>query len=203
VTAAVDESPEPTDKEVSHYSITFSLDRGSYFRRTCPSCGRDFKTEADPSDLAYALQPAFREAGVEIGEVRSGENEDTVAQQASRLHCPYCGHADQASEMLTLVFSEYLKRYAMREVMLPQINKMFSGLEDTFNRPRTSSRGLFSIDIRFEHHDSILPPRPISGPEPPDMIVVETLCCGKRVKILDDWRDLVVCPYCGTQLALQ
>lgn len=203
MTPAADESPESEDKQISHYSVTFSLDRGNFFRRTCPSCGRDFKTKADPSDLAYALQPAFREADVEIGEVRSSQSDEAVAQQASRLYCPYCGHEDEASEMLTLAFSEYLKRYIYREIMLPKINKMFSGFEDTFNRPRSPSRGLFSIDIKFEHHDSILPSRPISGPEPPDMIVVELLCCEKRAKILDDWRDLVMCPYCGTKLALQ
>jgi uncharacterized Zn-finger protein len=203
VTAEVDESSEPADKEVSHYSITFSLDRGGFFRRTCPSCGRDFKTEADPSDLAHILQPSFREAGVEIGEVRSGQSEETVTERSSQLHCPYCGHADQSSEMLTLAFSEYMKRYLMREVMLPKINRMFSDLEDTVNRPRSSSGGWLSIEMSFKHDDSILPPRPISGPEPPDMVVVEMLCCGKRAKILDGWRDLITCPYCGTALALQ
>ena len=48
-----------TDDEKITFSFTFSLDRDNFFRRTCPSCGRDFKTEVEPNDLAAIIQTMF------------------------------------------------------------------------------------------------------------------------------------------------
>lgn len=194
-------SDEPTEENNKHFSIIFSLDRGDYFRRSCPSCGRDFKTKAGPEDLAAAFQPAFREQGMEIGEA-SVEDEPAVRPD-EYLYCPYCGNQAKPSDTLTSVFSEYAKRYVMREVVLPQLNKTFSELENSFRDSRSSSGGFISIKMTFEHHKDVLPPRPISGPEPPDMLVVEFLCCGKYAKILDGWHGLVVCSYCGSTCQLQ
>ena len=53
-------SEEIQSDDVVRFHLTFSLDRGRFFRRTCPSCGRDFKTQADEADLATLLQPAFQ-----------------------------------------------------------------------------------------------------------------------------------------------
>jgi len=196
-------SDEPAQENLTRYSITFSLDKGDFFRRACPSCGRHFKTKADVADLAFALQPAFRQLGVEIGAARSEHGGTVRDEPTAYLHCPYCGHKAEASDMLTPSFSDFLKRYMMREVLLPKVNKMLGDVADSFGSQGTHSRGLISLEVRFEHEDSILPPRPIAGPEPPDMKSVELLCCGKGAKILDGWSDLIVCPFCGTIAMLQ
>ncbi len=118
-----DHDPEST----SQFSVSISTDRDKFFRRTCPSCGRDFKTETDEADLAWAIAPQF---GIEIGSI-SGQDEGTIK---THLHCPYCLHDADASEMLTQEAVTYLHRFIMREHVLPMMNNMFSGLEDVGSR---------------------------------------------------------------------
>ncbi len=194
-------SDESNEDDRKHFSLTYSLDRGDYFRRACPGCGRHFKTKASAADLVSAFQPAFKQQGMIIGLGHSDSEEAAADKAPEYMYCPYCGHKAEPSEMHTTAFIEYAKRYVMREVVLPQVNKMFSGLEDSF--PKSTSGGFLSIHMTFEHHKQVLPPRPIAGPEPPDMLAVELLCCGKPVKILDGWRVPIVCPYCGTTCSLQ
>lgn len=188
---------------VNRYSFTFSLDQSHFFRRACPACGRHFKTKADEGDLVSLLQPAFKQLGLEIGERSPEESTSDDSQTTEYLYCPYCEHRAETSDMLTPTFNSYLQRYMMREVVLPQMRRMFSELEDSSKRHQSRSKELFSVTVEFKADDSLLPPRPISGPEPPDMMIVEVLCCGKQAKILDGWCDLITCPYCGTKLALQ
>lgn len=190
---ATEGEPEDTIR----FHLTFSLDRDRFFRRSCPSCGRDFKTNVSEADLVTSLQPAFRQMGLEIGSA-SPESLKDIDQVSQYLFCPYCGHRAESADMLTQTFRSYLRRYAMREYILPQLNKMLSGFSDSFrNIGRGSSRGLISMKVSFEHNRALLPPRPICGPEPPDMITIDLLCCGEKVKILDSWHSSLVCPHCG------
>lgn len=192
---------EQSSDHLTRYSLTFSLDRGNFFRRVCSSCGRHFKTKAEPGEIASILHPAFQRLELEIGDMQIVNHENP--QEERSLYCPYCGHYDVSSNMLTLEFSKYLERYAMREIVLPRINKMFSDFTDSFTTGRRSSRGVFSIEVKHDHSSSALPPRPISGPELPDMICVDFLCCYGQGKILDSWNNLVICPFCGTKAILQ
>ena len=175
------------------FSLTLSTDRDKYFRRTCPKCGRDFKTEVDESDLAWAVAPQIRRIGSEIGAPISEEVERGTADL---LHCPYCCQAIEASDTLTAETLNYLRRFMMREIVLPMTTKMLSGLDDIGK----SSGGFISISI--EHTRSIYPPRPIHGPEPPDMKIVEFLCCGRKAKVADNWLGTTQCVFCGTPVAL-
>ena len=59
---------EAEETDLHRYGFTYALDRDGFFRRACPSCGREFKVKAAPEDLAYSLQPAFREIGLGLGE---------------------------------------------------------------------------------------------------------------------------------------
>ena len=193
-----DESSEENNK---HFSITFSLDRGDFFRRACPSCGRNFKTKAGAADLVSAFQPAFKQQGMDVGLAHPNSDDASPSQSTENMYCPYCGYKTEPSEMHTSTFTAYAKRYVMREVVLPQPNDTFSELADSFGN--SASGGFLSLSVSFEHHKEVLPPRPISGPEPPDMLVVELLCCGKQIKILDGWQGSITCPYCGTTCQLQ
>ena len=183
------------------YGFTYALDRDGFFRRACPSCGREYKVKASPSDIAYSLQPAFHEAGAEIGEVRPGQSEDKDSEQ--RLFCPYCGHPALQSEAIPEELWLYIKRWAMREIVLPQWRQMTRDLERTFGSHGGHSHGFLSIEMTFKADDFSLPPRPIAGPEPLDMKRVRLLCCHEDIKILDSWRDTVFCPLCGTETVLQ
>jgi hypothetical protein len=174
------------------FSLSISTDRDKFFRRTCPSCGRDFKTEIDEADIAWAIAPQFRRMGIEIGSV--AEKDEVTIE--THLHCPYCQHDAEASEMLTQEIIAYLHRFVMREHVLPMMNNMFSELDDVGSR----SGGF--ISVRFEHSRSIYPPRPIHGPEPPDMKIIEFMCCGKRAKVAENWNGVDKCVFCGTPITL-
>jgi hypothetical protein len=170
------------------FSLSVSTDREKFLRRTCPSCGRDYKTEISDGNLAWILAPQFKQLGFEIG----GTDEENVksSDESIELCCPYCEEISDASDTLTDETLEYLKRYVTREYVLPQLRQAMSGL----STGRKKSAGLFSIEVSYSQ--SMLPPRPIHGPEPPDMKIIHMLCCNKRIKVSEGWNDVNVCTYC-------
>lgn len=178
----------------SLFSLSLSTDRDKFLRRTCPACGMDFKTDVDEADLAWEVAPQFKRMGVEIGE---GRETDAAEEKSHRLHCPYCGHGSDANETLTEETTSYLHRHILREVVLPMTRQIFSGLDGLGQR----SGGLLSI--RIEHSRSIYPPRPIHGPELPDMTIIEFICCGRKAKIADDWAGVDQCVFCNTPVAIR
>jgi len=153
----------------------------------------DFKTEIDESDIAWAVAPQIQRMGLEIGSDQDSKGEP---QHDQILHCPYCDHSAEASEMLTGETVRYLHRFMEREVIFPMMNNMFSGLDN-----EGGQSGGF-ISVRIEHHRSFYPPRPIHGPEPPDMKIIEFLCCGKKAKIAEGWDLISQCIYCGISVIL-
>lgn len=196
------DADEGEDQDSSEHQVRFSLeinpDRDGFLRRTCPSCGRDFKTEIDPADLAWALNTQIQRVSEEVG-VSPAE----IAREGApdNLRCPYCQHLTEANEMHTEETIEYLKMFAYRDYAMPMIDRMLSDFADSFGN-RGGGGGFISISITAEHHRSPVPPRPIHGPEPADMKIVNFLCCGKKVKVVDRWSDVTVCTYCGTQVTL-
>jgi len=187
-----------TDDESVRFSLTFALDRDEFFRRTCPNCGRDFKTKAEPAELSSILQPAFRRIEKEIGEItlstEGGESETLY------LSCPYCNHRAESGDMLTSEFNAYLKRFVMREYVLPRINNVLSDFAQGL-KSRSRSNSFFRIEVKADFKNT-LPPRPMPGPEPPDMTKVELLCCGRMIKVYDGWFDLENCPFCGSEVRI-
>jgi len=196
---------EPMDDtgmgDVARFRLTYSLDRDGFFRRACPSCGREFKTRMDQGDLRTLLQPMFERAGLEIGARGTTPEEENGREH---LNCPYCGQSAEPGEMMTHTFLTYVERCAMREVVLPSLDRLLSGVSDEFRRSsRGRVGGLIGMRLNFQYERPVSPVRPISGPEPPDMMAVRLLCCGERIKVADGWRDPITCPHCGTLVVLQ
>jgi hypothetical protein len=190
---------EVRQDDLKQFHLTFSLDRDGFFRRSCPSCGRDFKTQVNDADLVTSLEPAFRQMGLKIG---AEPSERDTGREC--LYCPYCEHHAESGDMLTGTFIAYLRRYAMREYILPVAHKLLSSTADAFTKiGKSSSRGMLRVQATVPYDRLVLPPRPISGPEPPDMMAIELLCCGKKAKIVSGWLNPVLCPYCGTKTLLQ
>lgn len=193
----MEEGSRTNNQDEIRFSMTYSLDRDKFFRRECPNCGRQFKTQADEDALVSSIRPIFREAGLDFGEL------DTNDEDPPQLICPYCEQTAPSSEMLTSTFVRYIERYIYREYVYPMIHQILSGFSDKLNRSsRRSSGGLISFEISSDYSRAIPPPRPISGPEPPDMTAVDMLCCGKSIKIMDAWYGLDRCPYCASQVIL-
>lgn len=190
-----------SSNEVIPFQITFSTDRKGFFRRTCPSCGRDFKTEVSPSDFVFALQPALNRLEADIGERPDTANDAT---RKTYLYCPYCQHHAESGDMLTEDFVAYFKRLLLREYVIPKLHEALEGMaKESQRHNRRNSRSPFGLTMTFEHEKKPLPVRPLDGPDLPDMTIVELLCCGKTVKICDGWMAIERCPYCGTQVTLQ
>ena len=190
------DSDSSTELEVK-FALSISADRNNFLRRSCDSCGRYFKTEIESADLQWALSEQVRRLGAEIGE----EPDNARDKLAPPLHCPYCAHEASMSEMHTEETTNYLRRLVYQDYILPLLNKMFAGLENDF-RGQGQTGGMFSVSLRFEHHRASSPCRPIHGPEPADMKIVEFLCCGKRVKLSEHWYDVSECPFCRTGVVI-
>lgn len=173
-----------------------STDRDGFLRRACNAYGREFKTEIDPADLQWALGTQCQRMGLEVGD-RDGESSGPDA-----LRCPFCDHEAIGSEMHTDETVDYLRRLVYREYILPQINNTFAGLEDAFPGGGDHSGGFLSIWFKFTHTRSLLPVRPIHGPEPVDMKIVAFLCCGKRIKVPEAWSAIEACCYCKTPVSM-
>jgi len=179
-------------------SISFSTDRDGFWRRTCPSCGRDFKTDYEEANLASVLAPQFRRMEREIGVSPPGEGEGPTPPEG-HFACPYFGDESPHGEMLTEEAVRYLHRLLMREIVIPRFNQAISRGLGGSGRSRDSGR---LVSMTLEHHRSLRPCRPIHGPEPPDMKVVDFLCCGRKAKIEKRWYSLKKCIYCQTSITL-
>lgn len=95
----------------------------------------------------------------------------------------------------------YLKRVVCRELVAPQVNKLLSDLDKSYGSGGDTG-GLFSVSVEFEHSRSMLPTRPIHGPEPADYKIVTFLCCGKKIKVSEGWTDIHMCSFCGAEVVL-
>ena len=180
---------EVDDSNHHQLQITYSLD-GEYLRRTCSSCGRDFKTQAEPGSIVNELAPYFRKIGAEYDiEIPDSDKKDF-------LYCPYCSHCDRSSEMLTEETLEHAKRIVMREVFLPMMEARLGEMVGEFNR--TCSGGILGLSMNLQMPNKII--RPLSGPEPPDLSVVIFLCCKKNGKVNPKFAKF--CAYCGTTVAI-
>ena len=86
---------------------------------------------------------------------------------------------------------------------LVHMGRLLTMLSDFANGLKSNNRSnsLVSFEIKADF-DNTLPPRPISGPEPPDMTKVEMLCCGRMIKIYDSWFGLEKCPFCETEVKI-
>jgi hypothetical protein len=174
------------------FSVSLPLDRDNFFRRTCPSCGLDFKTRPDDADLSWLLAKEVDRASDFI---ESNAPDDTELPQ---IRCPYCQTSSAVAELHTSETLEYIRRFAFREIVLPMFRSVFSGIGSSSNRPRG---GFLSLSISYS--PGVTPVRPLSGPEPADMSIVELLCCGEELKVIDSFLiSLEQCPFCETRVSL-
>lgn len=181
------------DSNTVSFSASLSTDREGFLRRECVSCGREFKTEVDSSELTWALAAQCERAGLQVGMTGADDDPPSV------LRCPFCGHEAPGTDMHTRETIDYMKRLVYREYVVPMLNRFTADLEQSFGR-RPRAGGLFSISMEFKASREIAPVRPMHGPESPDMKIIQFLCCGKRIKVPEAWWDVAACSYCGNKV---
>ena len=164
--------------------VNISSDRDGFLRRTCPECGRDFKTSINEAQLSHFLHSEVERVGREMGLIAIEESDEGE----STLICPYCTHPASPHDMLPDELLQYLTLQIKRQIIYPMIDKTFGRLADSTGK---------NDFIRLEYSGGSLPPRPIHGPEPADMKIIRLLCCEERVKISEAWNGMEQCPYCG------
>lgn len=180
------------------FELALTADRDHFFRRTCPSCGLDFKTAIDEADLSTLLAPQVQQIGKEMGAFPSNDVEDHQ-KTIDMLSCPYCGNTEREDRMLSEDIERYIVRVLFRQVVLPTINAVFSNLATGDGQIRSQG----PVRIETEYHRSLLPPRPIHGPDPPDMFILDMLCCGKRLKTVGGALPTGRCPYCCSKVTVR
>jgi len=186
------------DDTALHFSLSFSLDRDEFFRRTCPSCGRDFKTKVDPADMSSILQPAF--GGLRMKSVESVYLLLKESKKSPISSCPYCNYRAESGDMLTEEFHLYLHRFVCASMSCQASIRCFPNFQMA-STDHSHPMDTFGIKITLDY-DSALPPRPISGPEALDMMRIDLLCCGNSIKVRDGFFDVNKCPYCGEDIVL-
>ena len=187
---------EENDEGKFNLSISISADRELFTRRSCPKCGLYFKILADDNDITWLLNEQVKRQGSEIG-VSPVESSDTESEIV--FCCPYCESIFNSRDSFTEETLNYARRITYRDIVLPMINKMFGGLEESLGGNR-SSGGLFSISVSFKHNRQPKPPRPFHEPEPPDMKIIHFLCCNRKAKIMENWVSTELCIYCQTEI---
>lgn len=194
----MEEEIEESNDSVS-LQVSMATDDGDFFRRTCPKCGLDFKTEIDNSQLTWFLAEEVKKQMRESG--LSSDQPTEEIQTEDKLCCPYCDEMFSWSESFTDEPISYARRIVYRDVVMPTLENFLGNLGDAF-KGNGSSGGFLSISVRFEHERESKPPRPFHGPELPDMKIVRFLCCDRKSKILEDWISTIHCIYCQTGILI-
>lgn len=177
-----------------HYHAAVQTDREGFVRLTCSYCGLDFKVEPDVAKLQHVLDTQIRRVKPEASEAL------VESDESSRLTCPYCSHQDEITEMHTEETMTYFRQIVQREVVAPMLNDFVEEIGRIWESGNRGSSGVISFEANTSRQK--LPQRPLHGPEPPDMKVVEFLCCDKRAKIYDHWYAVDRCPFCETNVRL-
>jgi uncharacterized C2H2 Zn-finger protein len=188
---------ENKDDNLVSLSISISADRDLFTRHTCPKCGLDFKVSQSENDITWLLHEQIKRQGEDLG---ISPKEESEADVEVTFCCPYCESIFEKKESFTEEMIDYAKRIAYREIILPMIDKMFGGLEDSIGRNNRSSGGFLSISVSFQHNRQAKPPRPFHGPEPDDMKIINFLCCNQKTKILENWNSTRFCVFCQTEI---
>lgn len=173
--------------------IGFPADRSGYLRHECPVCMMEFKIKGDEARFTDALNVWVAKT-LERSGVSGAEGEGS--SPSSELACPYCAERNTAQSFLHPEWRELVKRIALREIVEPMMHKMLSSFEDSF-----SGGGRSSVTVRVESRRA-RSVRPLSGPDPDDMVRVACLACDERFKLVEGWNGAVRCPSCFSELRL-
>lgn len=169
-------------------SISFPTDDENYSRRQCPLCRREFKVLLEPQEMKDLAKE-----GIEVfmlGEEEKGSETEKSETQEQEYYCPYCGQQSLRSEWWTNEQEAYIRVYAeniasqlINESLIKPMKRSFSG-----------SSG--PISIRFDGQELKMK-EPWISPETNDMESFNLPCCGRKIKINEDWTKRVHCFFCG------
>jgi len=166
--------------------ISLPLD-GSFLRRECPHCVRQFKVEAAREDIQGLSQRLLESFMVED----AASNEDVSDElNSAESYCPYCGQQASREAWWTQEQLAYVRVFA-ENLMADAINQMTDGLHRSLGHSRSGFVSVKGTSRKMPKKE------PWISPEDDSMRVFDLPCCESRIKILDDWRKTVFCLSCG------
>ena len=123
-----------------------------------------------------------RQFKVHMDEIESLEDQEDH-------YCPYCGQIADGSEWWTQEQEDYFRKV--------QENIAADLLNEHLIRPLKRSLSRSSC-MRFEGKE-VEKRNELIQPELDDMKLFALPCCQKKLKIVDEWEEVVHCYYCGFQ----
>jgi uncharacterized Zn-finger protein len=106
------------------------------------------------------------------------------------LYCPYCAHFADANSWWTDAQVELISDIVHADVLHPILSRFRRSL-DHFQS------GFLKITMH-QSQQTI----PYLGVEMDDMQKTHLNCCNHFIKILDGWKSMIICPWCGIYLRL-
>ncbi len=108
-------------------------------------------------------------------------------QDESDYYCPYCGQMADKGKWWTQDQIDYIDKIT-RNFATGVLNKEFIlPMKKKFSNSKV---------IKFEGKE-LKKSNEIIQPEPNDMKFYNLKCCGKKLKIQEDWGTKICCYYCG------
>lgn len=168
--------------------ISFPVDDKGFFRRACPFCQREFKVLLEKEELTDVAQQGLDSYMVVKEEVKEKPKDK---ETESRFFCPYCGQQALGNSWWTESQLGYV-RSITENITAELINEnLIRPLKKSF--PKSSS-GLISISFEGKEMEQ----RELHiAPETDDMEIFDLPCCNRKIKIENNWEDLVYCFFCG------
>ncbi len=166
--------------------IPLPLD-GTFLRRECPHCARQFKVEAAREDI-QGLSQSLLDSFMVDEEAVNGEVSDELGSVEN--YCPYCGQQAPREAWWTQEQLAYVRIFA-ENLIADAINQMTDGLRRSFGHARSGFVSVKATSVKMPRKE------PWISPEDNSMEVFNLPCCESRIKILDDWKQIVFCVFCG------
>lgn len=176
--------------EMVETDISFPLDRDGFFRRECPFCHKEFKVLLEKDELVDFIQKHKDSFMIEPKE-ETMESDDVECSDIE-FTCPYCGQRAPANHWWTQEQIAYID-IVIQNILAKTVNEsLIRPLKRTFQRPSSGQ-----VSIRFESKEMKYQEPWISPEETNDMKIFNLPCCQRKIKIEEDWLDIVYCFFCG------
>lgn len=168
--------------------LSFPLDDG-FLRRECPYCYKEFKVLLEPDELARLEEQGI--ASFLLTREKQAVEPDEQDPDEVLCTCPYCGQQAPQKSWWTQEQCAYIK-VVVRNMLAKTVNEQFI-------RPmkqRYSGSGSGMISLRFEGKEMKCD-EPWMSPEIDDMRSFDLPCCGRMIKVQDEWHDTIHCFFCS------
>jgi len=168
--------------------VSFPLDDDGFFRRQCPLCRWEFKIQLPEEDLTTLAQKGLQNYLVDEGLVEAPED---LEPDETQFMCPYCGQESDHDSWWTEEQARYIQVFA-HNIAARIVNEQL--VRPLKRQAKGRPTDLISIRIEATEMKYV---EPWISPEESDMTPFELPCCNRRIKVLDEWLDVVHCYFCG------